>query len=219
VQYGASMHRVLLAYYDAVRWNRPYSDSALIELFRSDLAGEAITDRYQQDLYEQQGIVQLKEFLLTAKPAHVEVLHTEEHFQVKLGETNLVGRIDRIDRAADGGVIITDYKTGKPKSKEDADESLQLSLYAVAAREKWGYQVERLVFHNLEGNSTIATERSAMELEEAKLKVTNIAAKIAAGHFEPKPGFQCNFCAYRVLCPKTEKRVPELVTIAAAESN
>jgi DNA helicase II / ATP-dependent DNA helicase PcrA len=219
VQYGASMHRVLLAYYDAVRWNRPYSDSALIELFRSDLEGEAITDRYQHDLYEQQGIAQLKDFLLTAKPAHVEVLHTEEHFKVRLGESNLVGRIDRMDRAADGAVIITDYKTGKPKSKEDADKSLQLSLYAWAAHEKWGYQVKRLVFHNLEGNSTIATERSDIELEEAKLKVTDIANKIAAGHFEPKPGFQCNSCAYRMLCPKTEKRMPELVAIAAAQPN
>jgi DNA helicase II / ATP-dependent DNA helicase PcrA len=219
VQYGASMHRVLLAYYDSVRWKRPYSESALIELFRSDLLGEAIPDRYQHDLYQQQGIAQLKEFLVTAQQAHVDVLHTEEHFKVKLGETNLVGRIDRIDRAAGGGVIITDYKTGKPKSKEDADESLQLSLYALAAREKWGYNVEGLVFHNLEGNSTIASERSAIALEEAKLKVTGIAAKIAAGHFEPKPGLQCNSCAYRMLCPKTEKRVPELVAIAAAEPN
>ena len=219
VQYGASMHRVLLAYYDSLRWNRPYSDSALIELFRSDLQGEAIIDRYQHDLYEQQGIAQLKEFLVSVKSAHVEVLHTEEQFKVKLGETTLVGRIDRIDGAADGRVIITDYKTGKPKSKEDADESLQLSLYALAAREKWGYKVERLVFHNLEGNSTIATERSEIELEQAKLKVTDIATKIAAGHFEPKPGFQCNSCAYRMLCPKTEKRVPQLVAIAAAEAN
>jgi DNA helicase-2/ATP-dependent DNA helicase PcrA len=219
VEYGASMHRVLLAYYDSVRSNRPYSESALIRLFRSDLLGEAITDRYQHDLYQQQGIAQLKEFLVSAQQAQVEVLHTEEHFKVKLGEINLVGRIDRIDRAVDGGVIITDYKTGKPKSKEDADESLQLSLYALAAREKWGYKVERLVFHNLEGNSTVATERSALELEEAKLKVTSIAARIAAGHFEPKPGFQCNSCAYRLLCPKTEKRVPELVAIGAAETN
>src|SRR5262249_28353229 len=74
VQYGASMHRVLLAYYDSVRWNRPYSEPVLLELFRSDLAGEAITDRYQHDLYQQQGITQLKELLVTAKQAQVEVL-------------------------------------------------------------------------------------------------------------------------------------------------
>jgi RecB family exonuclease len=217
VQYGASMHRVLLAYYDSVRWNRTLSEAALIELFRSDLAGEAIADHYQHDLYEQQGIVQLKEFLLASSGAPPEVLHTEERFSVKIGPTNLVGRIDRIDRAADGSVIITDYKTGRPKSQEDADDSLQLSLYALAAQEKWGYRAARLIFHNLEGNTTISTERSEIEIEAAKLKVGEIATKIAGGEFAPKPGIQCASCAYRWLCPKTEKRVPEL--LAAGKAN
>jgi DNA helicase II / ATP-dependent DNA helicase PcrA len=220
VQYGASMHRVLRAFYDSVRMNRIYSESALLELFRSDLASEAIADRYQHDLYEQQGIAQLKEFLTVANETRPDVLHTEEQFSVRLGNSNLVGRIDRIDRAAsEGAVIITDYKTGRPKAQGDADDSLQLSLYALAAREKWGYKAERLVFHNLEGNSTISTSRSNIQLEEARREVVEIAAKIAAGHFEAKPGFQCNSCAYRLLCPKTEKRVPELLAIRAAKPN
>jgi RecB family exonuclease len=210
MQYGASMHRVLLAYYDSVRWNRTLSETALIELFRADLAGEAIADPYQHDLYEKQGIAQLKEFLSAANGTPTEVLHTEERFSVKIGPTNLVGRIDRMDQGPDGTVIITDYKTGRPKSQEDADDSLQLSLYALAARAEWGYRAAHLIFHNLEGNSTICTQRSEMQLEEAKLTVADIATKIAAGEFAPKPGIQCGSCAYRLLCPKTEKRVPEL---------
>jgi DNA helicase-2/ATP-dependent DNA helicase PcrA len=217
MQYGASMHRVLLAYYDSVRWNRTLSEAALIDLFRSDLAGEAIADRYQHDLYERQGIAQLQAFL--ADPARPEVLHTEERFSVKIGETNLVGRIDRIDRGPDGTVIITDYKTGAPKSQVDADESLQLSLYALAAREKWGYRAEFLVFHNLEGNTAISTNRSDAQLAEAKLTVADIAMKIAAGEFAPKPGFQCNSCTYRLLCPKTEKRVPDVLATALSDTN
>ena len=210
MQYGASMHRVLLAYYDSVRWNRTLSETALIDLFRTDLSGEAIADPYQHDLYERQGITQLKEFLSAATGTPTEVLHTEERFSVKIGPTNLVGRIDRMDRAPDGSVIIIDYKTGRPKSQEDADDSLQLSLYALAAQEKWGYHAARLIFHNLDGNTAISTERSEIEIEAARLKVGEIATKIAAGEFAPKPGIQCGSCAYRLLCPKTEKRVPEL---------
>jgi ATP-dependent exoDNAse (exonuclease V) beta subunit len=214
MQYGASMHRVLLAYYDSVRWGRTLSEPALLDLFRSDLAGEAIADRYQHDLYERQGIAHLRAFLAT--PARPEVLHTEERFSVKIGETTLVGRIDRIDRGPDDTVIITDYKTGAPKSQKDADESLQLSLYALAAREKWGYRAERLVFHNLEGNTAIITTRTDSQLHEAKLTVEDITMKIAAGEFQPKPGFQCNSCAYRLLCPRTEKRVPDVPRRRAA---
>lgn len=219
VQYGASVHRVLLTYFNSVRWNRPLSVPQVLELFRDDLANESIADRYQHDLYEQQGTTQLQEFVSRAEQSKPEVLHTEEQFSMKIGGTNLVGRIDRIDRASGDRVIITDYKTGKPKSQEDADKSLQLSLYAVAAREKWGYQADRLVFHNLDGNTAISTSRSEMELEEAKLKVGDVAKKISAGRFEPTPGFHCAWCSYRFLCPKTEKRVPELLSIAAAQEN
>lgn len=209
VQYGASIHRVLLDYFNSVRWNRRLSEESVVEQFRADLAGEAIVDRYQHDLYERQGVTQLKEFLETASTP--DVLHTEERFSVRIGETDLVGRIDRIDRIDGGGVIITDYKTGKPKSQEDADNSLQLSLYAVAAKEKWGYKAERLVFHNLEGNTAVATVRTDADLQRAKCTVEEIAAKIAAGDFAAKPGMQCAWCAYRMLCPKTEKRLPERV--------
>jgi len=138
---------------------------------------------------------------------------------VQVGPTNLVGCIDRIDRGPNGKVVITDYKTGRPRSQEDADESLQLTVYALAARETWGYDAERLAFHNLESNTVIATSRNDAQLEGAKLKIGEIASNIAAGKFEPKPGFHCGFCAYRVLCPKTEKRVPEIRAAAVEQSS
>jgi ATP-dependent DNA helicase UvrD/PcrA len=214
MQYGASMHRVLRTYYDSVRFGRTMNDVDLLEFFRTDLRAARIQDPYQHDLYETQGIAQLKEFLAACrKQATPAVLHTEEFFEVNLGAARVVGRIDRMDKLPDGQIAITDYKTGKPQSQEDADESLQLSIYALAAREKWGYRAEHLVFSNLEDNTSIVTRRSGMQLEEAKLKVEDVAAKIAAGDFEPKRGFHCGFCAYRNLCPATEKRLYAISTL------
>ena len=217
LQYGASMHRVLLTYYQSVQAGRLKSEADLIEQLRADLADARFADHYQRELYEHKGAAELREFLAGTTPAQPEVLHTEENFSVKIGPTTLVGRVDRIDRVSGDAVVITDYKTGRPRSQQDADESLQLSIYALAAREKWGYQAERLVFHNLEGNARVSTERSQGQIDEAKLKVEDIAARIAAGKFDPKPGIQCGWCAYRVLCPKTEKRIPDFVATAAIE--
>src|SRR5690348_8280065 len=155
----------------------------LLELFRADLANENIADPYQHHLYEQQGIAQLQDLISSSQLAPPEVLHTEEQFSMKIGVTTLVGRIDRIDRDEGDRVVIVDYKTGKAKTQEDADKSLQLSLYALAAREKWGYQAQRLVFQNLDGNAAVSTMRSDIELEEAKLRVEDVAAKIAEGKF------------------------------------
>ena len=217
LQYGACIHRVLLTYYDSVRWERTLSEPELLDLFRTEIANAGFSDHYQRELYEQKGIAELRAFITASTQAKPEVLHTEERFSVKIGPTTLVGRIDRIDRAADGTVVITDYKTGRPRSQEDADDSLQLSLYALAARETWGFRSEKLVFHNLDGNSAVTTQRSDIQLDEARLHVEDIAEQIADGKFEPKAGFHCTWCSYRSLCPKTEKRIPELLAVAATE--
>ena len=216
MQYGASIHRVLLTYYESVRMERALSDEQVIEEFRADLARENIADRYQHERYEEQGIAQLKEFLAASRATQPNVLHTEERFKIKIGNASLAGRIDRIDRGSGDAVVITDYKTGRPQTQDDADDSLQLSLYALAAREQWGYHVERLVLHSLDGNIEVSTTRSEKQLQAAKMKVEEIASKIASGDFTAKPGVQCGFCAYRVLCTKKEKRIPELVSLAGA---
>src|SRR5437879_13053547 len=101
MQYGASMHRVLRTYYDAIQFNRPMTDDQLVEVFRNDLAEAKIEDRYQHELYEQQGIQQLRDFLAAARQTSpVEVLHTAQEFKLARGEATLGLRIDRFDRLA-----------------------------------------------------------------------------------------------------------------------
>jgi RecB family exonuclease len=221
LHYGAAMHRVLHTFYDAQRYGREITDETLLENFRVDLATAGIADRYQYDLYLRQGREQLTQFLAWARSAlPSSVLHTEQKFDIDVAGVKVAGRVDRIDRLRSAGpgsestetqsaenqnVVIVDYKTGKPKSQEDADKSLQLSLYALAAKEVWGLRADRLVFHNLEDNSTVTTTRCDADLESTKERVREAAENIAAGKFPAKPNFQCNLCPYRNLCPATEK--------------
>jgi DNA helicase-2/ATP-dependent DNA helicase PcrA len=220
MQYGAAIHRVLKTFFDSVRLGRPKTDEELVELFRFDLESAAIQEKYQHELYEKQGVVQLLDFLAAARsiPAS-QVLHTEESFEIHVGPTIVGGRIDRIDRRADGTVAIIDYKTGKARDQEDADESLQLSLYAIAAREKWGYTVGALIFHNLEENVPVSTARSESDFVAARTRVQKAAQGIAEGIFDAKPGMHCNFCAYRSLCPEKERRIPQRSPATVEESN
>jgi ATP-dependent exoDNAse (exonuclease V) beta subunit len=208
LHYGAAMHRVLHTFYEAQRYGREISDEILIEQFREDLAQAGIADRYQYELYLRQGREQLLQFFEAARSAAApEVLRTEQKFDVSVADTRLTGRVDRIDRLPADGVAIVDYKTGKPKSQEDADKSLQLSLYALAAKEAWKLRADRLVFHNLEDNSVVITTRDHGALEEAKSRVREAAEGIAARRFSAKPGYQCSLCPYRNLCPATEKAI------------
>jgi superfamily I DNA/RNA helicase/RecB family exonuclease len=206
LHYGAAMHRVLHTFYDAQRYGREISDEDLLENFRADLATAGIADRYQYELYLRQGREQLTQFLSWARASErPDVLHTERRFDLPVAGTKLTGRVDRMDRVGPEGVAIVDYKTGKPKSQDDADESLQLSLYALAAKEAWGLRAEKLIFHNLEDNTTVVTTRNDAELEAAKVRVHKAAENISAMDFHAKPGYQCALCPYRNICPATEK--------------
>ena len=208
LHYGAAMHRVLRTFYDAQRYGREIGDDELLEQFRSELASAGIADRYQYELYLRQGFEQLRQFFEFARSAPPpEVIETERKFELQVGSEKLTGRVDRIDRTGPETVAIVDYKTGKPRSQEDADESLQLSLYALAAKETWGKRADRLIFHNLENNTSVCTTRIDAELEAAKLRVQGAAEDIALGKFPAKPGYHCAFCPYRNLCPATEKMV------------
>jgi probable DNA repair protein len=68
-----------------------------------------------------------------------EVVHTEQKRNIAIGGLELSGRIDRMDKLADGSFALIDYKTGAQLSPrrwmgERPDEP-QLPLYAVAAGE------------------------------------------------------------------------------------
>jgi DNA helicase-2/ATP-dependent DNA helicase PcrA len=220
MQYGAAIHRILKTYFDSVNLGRAKTDEELIELFRLDLAEAKIQETYQHELYEQQGIAQLRAFLASARSLPPpQVLHTEQPFEIRVGPTSVVGRIDRIDRRPDGSVAIIDYKTGNARDQEDADESLQLSLYAIAAQEKWEYTVGALIFYNLGENVPIATTRTEPQLLAARHRVEAAAQGIADGKFEAQPGMHCNFCAYRSLCPVKEKRIPHRVDVMVRRPN
>ena len=98
-----------------------------------------------------------------------------------------------------------DYKTGKPRSQKDADKSLQLSVYALAARHHLGLEPERLTFYNLTNNQPVSSVRTEKDLEEVRRQVREVAAEIRRLLFPPTPGFVCKFCDFVPICPAHEE--------------
>jgi DNA helicase-2/ATP-dependent DNA helicase PcrA len=209
MHFGSAMHSALKNYFDVVRSGKtPSSQEALI-MFEQALAAMPVEEKVQRELYLQQGRAQLRAFVdsLTSAPA-AHVLDTERSFRVEVGGTMVTGRVDRLDSRGADVVAITDYKTGSPRSQEDADDSLQLSLYALAAKRAWNFDPQVLIFYNLETNVAVETSRSPEQLRVAEERVRDVAQNIAAGIFDARPGaVKCRACPYRNLCPATEQKL------------
>ena len=66
----------------------------------------------------------------------------ERKFDIKIGDSHVRGRIDRVDRLPSGGYEIIDYKTGERKTESALESDLQLALYRLATREAWNIEAE-----------------------------------------------------------------------------
>jgi RecB family exonuclease len=120
----------------------------------------------------------------------------------------LEGRVDQIDPLGppgDTAVELIDYKTGRPRSQKDADQSLQLSIYALAAREQLKLKPARLTFYNLTNNQPVSTARTAKDLDQAVDEIRAVADQIRRLLFQPAPGFVCRWCDYVPICPAHEE--------------
>ena len=210
--YGSVMHGVLKSFFEQVKAGNPPPDEAVLGQFRGELAAAKFSDELKRTLYERDGVRQLTDFLAAwrAQPQPPEVLSTERNFRVQIGAVTVTGRIDRIDRCADGAIAILDYKTGKPKEEKDAERSLQLSIYALAAPLEFQLTPSRLVFYNLVTNEAVAVGRTPVQLARAVDRVREVSENIRAGNFAPETGYHCKWCGYVDLCPATEEKLVKI---------
>jgi DNA helicase-2/ATP-dependent DNA helicase PcrA len=206
MQYGSAIHTVLRQYYDPAPHAPRLDVEETVSAFQAEFGKAVIDDPVQRALYERQGAAQLRALLGATPRSSLAVVAAEVSFTFNLGAHQIVGRIDRMDRIAENVVRVIDYKTGAIKTQRYADDSLQLSIYAMGAA-AMGFIPKELVFLNVQGNEPTLTARSPAQLERAKRRIEDVAQGIAAGGFSPKPGQHCQWCGYRRLCPATEQRV------------
>ncbi len=219
MQFGNAVHTALKAYYDAVRAERPITRDALVAVFLEQLSISRFEDPLQFELYRKQGLQQLGDFfdLRAAEPVP-KVIATEKFFEFEVAGVRVIGRMDRVDRNGDA-LIVTDYKTGSPRSEEDAEKSLQLSIYAAAAKREWCSLPSSLSFYNLETNEAATTVRTEEQIRETEALISEAAESIRAGQFDAKPGFHCKWCGFRTLCPATEERLYSIALSSAKAAN
>jgi DNA helicase-2/ATP-dependent DNA helicase PcrA len=206
LSFGSVMHTTIKRFVDQLRKGVKLPFQEVARIFDTEWTSAGFEDDYQEQGYKQEGLEQLRAFYASIIATPSRVLELEKAFELPLeNNVTIIGRMDQVNSLGGKDVEIIDYKTGKPKKDADAKKDLQLSLYALAAKEIFEWNPVRLVFHYLQNNQIQVTTRDAKQLDEAQKIVLEAAADIRAGQFPPNPGFVCRSCAYKPICPAHEE--------------
>jgi DNA helicase-2/ATP-dependent DNA helicase PcrA len=204
--FGSVMHTTIKRFMEQLKKGVKLSFEEVQRIYETEWSSAGYEDEYQEAEYKKDGLEQLKTFHAAMVAAPPNVLEQEKGFELPLeNDVILKGRIDQVNGLGRNNVEVVDYKTGKPRKEADARKDLQLSIYAMAAKEIFEWNPVRLVFHYLQNNTLQVTTRDAKQIEDAEKIVQETAADIRAKQFPAKPGFVCRSCAYKLICPAHEE--------------
>ena len=112
----------------------PFAD--VQHIYETEWSSAGYEDEYQEAEYKKDGLEQLKTFYDEMLQSPPQILEQEKGFELPLAnDVILTGRMDQVNSLGRKDVEIVDYKTGKTKKEADARKDLQLSIYALAAKE------------------------------------------------------------------------------------
>ena len=199
--FGDSLHRALYRFHD-----RPVPVAPSLEELWAMLDDEWVAEGFgsgsEERLYHQHGREVLARYHGENADRYRIPAALEYRFRIEVEGVTLSGVIDRMDRLPGGGYEIIDYKTNRrlpPRSVIARD--LQLSVYALAAREVWGIEPERLTLYYLLPGERMTTTRGNEDIDGLRRRIATVAERIEAERFEPRDNPLCNWCDYQRLCP------------------
>ncbi|MFA6435707.1 MAG: UvrD-helicase domain-containing protein [Candidatus Gracilibacteria bacterium] len=207
--FGTSVHHALNLFYRDFKTGKKPELVNLLALYEKHWIPSGYLNRTHHDARKQEGREILEQFFNTQQAVGWVIPELlEQPFTLGVGpQLLLTGRIDRIDRLADGTYEVIDYKTGELKDsvEKDLKNNLQLSIYALACDRVYHLPVSRYSLYFLKANQKISTTRDAKQLEKAQEKLVDFAETLKTSSFPAKPVPQiCTYCDYRILCNKAK---------------
>lgn len=201
---GSIVHQCLEKFFDK---DRTESIDSCLEDFDKKFDERLKRTAVLTERDRQLGKTGIETYLKSEVELKPKVVAVEKQFDLMVGEHLLKGKIDRVDET-EGGYRVIDYKTGKGKEDGDkaaeraAKSSLQFSIYALAAKECFNWEVKDFAFHYIYSNQKLHTERSDSDLKKTKERILQLAEQIKAQDFGPRPEkMKCGYCPFRELCP------------------
>ncbi|MGA1345964.1 MAG: RecB family exonuclease [Ilumatobacteraceae bacterium] len=146
-------------------------------------------------------------YLAMEDPTSVLAVGLEMRIEAPVGPVTLRGIIDRLERDADGGLVVTDYKTGRAPAPGREKKSLGgVQLYSMLCERSLGERPTRVQLMYLRSGQVVAASPTDQSTRFMETRVTAVHRAIAqacdTGEFRPQRSGLCNYCAYQRWCPE-----------------
>ncbi len=219
--FGNSVHKTLNEFYKILKDGREVNQDLLKELYEKNWIPYGYESKAHESARKEKGWEVLKIFYETHSQPWIVPAYLEQSFNLKVGKYWINGRIDRIDKLADSQSAkrssepkgeqsersenitfeVIDYKTGAMHDNINLNKDLQLSIYAMACRDILKIKVSKLSLYFLEDNQKIGTGRTEEQLAGVEKEIIDLIKEMENSKFSPTPGFHCQFCDFRLICP------------------
>ena len=148
----------------------------------------------------------VRRYFALEDPTVLRPIGLELRLEVQVGSLTLRGIIDRLELDADGGLIVTDYKTGKvPRVQYEQSRLGGVQFYAFLCEQVFGKRPSRVQLLYLREPVAIVTEPTAQSLRGLQIRTNAIWQAVERAcdrdDFRPKPSRLCDYCSFKAWCP------------------
>jgi putative RecB family exonuclease len=173
--------------------------------FEPDFAGLGLDEAAEQRFLAEASSLVAAYFELE-DPASVQPIGLELRLSARVGDLELVGIIDRLELDGEGGLVVTDYKTGRaPSVRYEQGRLGGVHFYSLLCEEVFGTRPARVQLLYLQDPIAISTVPSEQSTRGLRTKVGALWSAVeracAREDFRPRPGPLCDWCAFQTWCP------------------
>ncbi len=185
-----------------VRTPPPPSLEEMLQFYEDNWLSQGFESPEDELKHKEYGKEILKRFWEIHVPSFRIPVALERRFFLDIEGIKLMGFIDRVDKLESGGLSIIDYKTNQELfTTEYLANNLQLTIYQMAAEQKWQLPVEKLTLYHLRPNTPLTCPpRGSKQISEVRDLVLDVADNINKGNFPATENDYCP-CDFAEHCP------------------
>ncbi len=139
-------------------------------------------------------------------PTAITPVGLELKLEARIDDIRIRGIIDRLELDPDGGLVVTDYKTGRSPGVTHQQGRLGgVTFYALLCEDLFGVLPSRIQLVYLGDGLTISTVPTEQQIRGLRTKIRALWQAIERAcereDFRPRPGPLCNWCSFHDYCP------------------